>query len=145
MEFLRKTKLDADLPTKTKKGEEETEVGEKKGEVIGHVGRRRGRGGEKRMGGVGGRAERNHPCVPPGLPCKSAGTSTSVLDAFTLHLLSASQPFLLHRILETYWSSCPFSDLAWSLSSQDAFLHSLFPLSEMLFPLSTTTLYTHLA
>ena len=51
MEFLRKTKLDADLPTKTKKGEEETEVGEKKGEVIGHVGRRRGRGGKKRMGG----------------------------------------------------------------------------------------------
>lgn len=78
MEFLRKTKLDADLPTKTKKGEEETEVGGKKGEVIGHVGRRRGRGGEKRMGGVGGRAERNHPCVPPGLPCKSAGTSTIV-------------------------------------------------------------------
>lgn len=99
-------------------------------------GQRRG----KRKGGGGGRVERNHPCVPPGLSCKSAGTSTSVLDAFTLHLLSASQPFLLHRILETYWSSCPFSDLAWSLSSQGAFLHSLFPLSEMLFPLSTITL-----
>ena len=78
MEFLRKIKLDADLPTKTKKGEEEAEVGERKGKVIGHVGRRRGRGGKKRKGGVGWRTERNHPCVPPGLPCKSAGTSALV-------------------------------------------------------------------
>lgn len=54
MEFLRKTKLDADLPTKTKKGEEETEVGGKKGKVIGPVGRRRGRGGEREREGWGG-------------------------------------------------------------------------------------------
>lgn len=64
MEFLRKTKLDADLPTKTRKGEEETEVGEKTGKLIGHAGRRRGRGGEREREGWRGES-RKKPSLRP--------------------------------------------------------------------------------
>ena len=94
MEFLRKTKLDADLPTKTKKGEEEAEVGEKKGKVHRPCREEKGQRREKEKG-RGGVENRKKPSLhPTWAPLQVIWhLRSSVLDASTLHLLPASQLF----------------------------------------------------
>lgn len=119
------------------------ERGKKKEKMTGDV-RRRGRGRGKGNGEGEGAWDvgRNHHCLTPGMHLKSTCTNTTMSWKPPCYICcQPCQPFLLHWILKTHWPLFHFSKLPWSLSPQSASLCSLSPLSQILFPLPTTTLY----